>query len=96
MKHLYFILTVLISLTTLGQSYELGLVHNSGYNFKIVAIPDFTSSGDTDISDVGFTLMLPAGVADTTNPVTSLAVRTWNISQFDVSFLTSLLPNQLV
>ncbi|MFC0605357.1 T9SS type A sorting domain-containing protein [Winogradskyella pulchriflava] len=68
MKRFYFTLITLFTLTcALGQSYEFALVHNGGYNFSVVAIPDFDSVGDTDISDIGFALMLPAGNADVAN-----------------------------
>ena len=46
---------------------SFGIVNTSGYNFKIVAIPDFDSTGNTDVSNIGFTLMLPAGAADAMN-----------------------------
>ena len=65
MKKLY--TTFILVLTTLlctAQGYQFGIVHINNYDFKIVAIPDFTSAGNTDISDVGFTLILPAGMAD--------------------------------
>jgi len=89
MKPLYLILSLIfISSSTLAQNYELGLIHNSGYNFKIVAIPDFDSSGNTDISDIGFTLMLPAGLDDVVNPITFLPARIWNVTEFDAAFLT--------
>ena len=89
MKKLYFpILFFLTALMGYGQSYDFGIVHVSGYDFKVVAIPDFDSSGDTDISDVGFTLMLPAGNADITNVVGQLSGRPWATSEFDATFLT--------
>ncbi|MCF6182596.1 T9SS type A sorting domain-containing protein [Lutibacter sp.] len=91
MKKLYitfvFILTVLISN---AQGYTFGIVHISGYNFKVVAIPDFTSTGNTDVSDVGFTLVLPAGTADAVNPVGLLTARTWSVAQHDAANLTAV------
>ncbi len=67
MKKIYTIIGLfLISLSSLAQGYQFGIVHNSGYNFSIIAIPDFNAT-NTDISDIGFTLMLPAGNADVTN-----------------------------
>ncbi|NND51886.1 MAG: T9SS type A sorting domain-containing protein [Flavobacteriaceae bacterium] len=89
MKTLYtFIFSILISANCWSQNYELGLVHNSDYNFKIVAIPDFDSSGDTDISDIGFALMLPAGMDDIANQTSLLSGRVWNVTEFDAAFLT--------
>ena len=61
-----FIISLMALLCT-AQGYEFGIVHISNYDFKIVAIPNFDSAGDTDVADVGFTLMLPAGNADVTN-----------------------------
>ena len=91
MKKNYFILTFLfVALMSTAQSYKFGIVNISDYNFKIVAIPDFTSNGNTDASDVGFTLVLPAGNADAVNPVGLLTGRAWDISPFDAAFLTSL------
>lgn len=91
MKNIYLILNVLIICSFCkAQNYELGLIHISDYNFKIVAIPDFDSSGDTDISDIGFTLMLPAGMDDIVGQLTELPGRTWNVTEFDAAFLTGL------
>jgi len=60
MKHIYFSISlILLSLTTFGQGYELGLINNGDYNFSVIAVPDFDGT-DTDISDIGFALMLPA------------------------------------
>ena len=81
---------ILMSLMTSAQNYEFGLVHLNNYDFKIVAIPDFTSSGSTDVSDVGFALVLPAGSADIINQSSMLSGRTWNVSQFDAAFLSGL------
>ncbi|MBT8257386.1 MAG: T9SS type A sorting domain-containing protein [Bacteroidia bacterium] len=80
-----FILTAVICF---AQNYEFGIVHIVNYDFKVVAIPDFDSSGNTDISDIGFTLMLPAGTADITNVVGQLSGRAWSASEFDAAFLT--------
>lgn len=71
-----------------AQSYEFGIVHVSNYDFKVVAIPDFDSAGNTDVSDVGFTLVLPTGSVDITNPVGLLTSRTWTVQEFDAAFLT--------
>ena len=68
MRRFYFTLMALFTLTfAQSQSYEFAIVHNGNYNFSVVAIPDFDSAGDTDISDIGFVLMLPAGDSDITN-----------------------------
>lgn len=90
MKKNYLLLSLLLLsyVYSYAQSYEFGLVHNSGYNFKVVAIPDFTSTGNTDISDIGFTMVLPAGAVDITNQNSLLAGRTWSVQQFDTAFLT--------
>ncbi len=89
MKNLYFSIVFIITvLFSYGQAYEFGIVHVNSFDFKVVAIPDFDSSGNTDISDVGFTLMLPAGNADITNVVGQLSGRAWSTSEFDAAFLT--------
>lgn len=81
---------LLLSLTSLAQGYEFGIVHLTGANFKIVAIPDFDSSGNTDISDIGFALVLPACSNDIVNEVGLLGGRTWGLNQIPADFLTGL------
>ena len=89
MKRFYFTLITLFTLTfALGQSYEFAIVHNGGYNFSVVAIPDFDSAGDTDISDIGFALMLPAGNADVAN-LTQFNGRTLSSTQVDAATLSA-------
>ncbi len=89
-NHYLALVLILTSLFCSAQSYELGIVHVSNYDFKVVAIPDFDSAGNTDISDVGFTLVLPAGAVDATNPVGLLTARTWTVQEFDAAFLSGL------
>jgi len=90
MKKFYLIISIaLINFNMYSQNYEFGLIHVSNYDFKVVAIPDFASGGNTDVSDVGFTLVLPAGVSDLINETSLLSGRTWNVSQFDAAFLTN-------
>lgn len=80
MKQLYtFISLFLITLTGFTQGYQFGIVHNTGNNFSIIAVPDFNAT-NTDISDIGFTLMLPAGNSDITN-MTSFNGRVWTATQ---------------
>jgi hypothetical protein len=91
MKNIY--LNFILILTTIfsyAQNYELGIVHVSDYNFKIVGIPDFDSDGNTDASDIGFTLVLPAGNADVTNVVGLLTGRPWTLYDFNAAFLTGM------
>jgi len=92
MKTNYFILTFfLFSILTFSQqNYEFGLIHISNNNFKVVAIPNFDSSGNTDVSDVGFTLMLPAGASDITDITGLLSGRTWSINRLTAETLTTL------
>ncbi|MBT8266370.1 MAG: T9SS type A sorting domain-containing protein [Flavobacteriaceae bacterium] len=85
-----FILAFIVSSMAFGQTYDLGVVHVAGYDFKVVAVPDFDSAGDTDLSDVGFTLMLPAGASDVVNEASALTPRTWTVTEFDAAFLTGL------
>ncbi len=67
MKHYYtFIFALLITCTAFSQTYQFGIVHNGGYSFSVVANPDFDVT-NSDVSDIGFALMLPAGNADITN-----------------------------
>ncbi|OUS02139.1 hypothetical protein A9Q86_05675 [Flavobacteriales bacterium 33_180_T64] len=88
----YYILAylLLLSISIHAQGYQFGLIHNTGYNFKVVAIPDFTSSGNTDVSDIGFALVLPTGMADIINQNSLLVGRTWTVQQFDATFLNGL------
>ena len=87
-KHYFLLVFLLTTAFTFGQGYNFGIVYLTGYDFKVVAIPDFASSGNTDISDVGFTLMLPAGNADITNVAGQLGGRTWSTQEFDAAFLS--------
>lgn len=91
MKKLYTTLVLLITtLLCTAQGYEFGIVNVSNYDFKIIAIPNFDSSGNTDVSDVGFTIILPAGMADAVNPTGLLTARLWTIQEFDAAFLTGI------
>ena len=90
MRTLYTLILVILISPCRAQNYDLGLVHLGGYDFKIVAVPDFDSSGSTDVSDVGFTLMLPAGASDAVNAGSILPGRTWSITEFDAAFLSGL------
>jgi len=87
-KYIIIIGLVFVYFSGFSQHYELGLVHLNNYDFKIVAIPNFESSVNTDVSDIGFTLVLPAGASDIINETSLLAGRIWNVSQFDAAFLT--------
>ena len=92
----YYLLIVLLLLTYVvkAQVYQFGIVHDAGNTFKVVAIPDFnsfdtnTDSEVVDVSDVGFTLMLPADASEIQNVTTLLSVRTWNLNAYDAAFLT--------
>ena len=96
MKNYYFIALILLFITNsvYCQNYEYGIVHLSGNSFKVVAIPDFnsfdtnTDSEVVDVSDVGFTLMLPADPSEIQNVTTLLSGRTWNLNSYDAAFLT--------
>jgi hypothetical protein len=91
MKNYYLLLALfLTSLFSSAQNYELGIVHISDYDFKVVAIPDFDSAGNTDVSDVGFTLVLPAGNVNVTDVVGLLSGRPWTLYDFDAAFLTGM------
>lgn len=80
MRQLYTYLSALL-LTFCGyaQQYDFGIVHNGSNNFSIVATPDYDAT-DTDVSDIGFTLMLPSGNSDVTN-LTQFNGRTWTATQ---------------
>ncbi len=89
MKHIYFSISLLLlSLVSFGQGYELGLINNGDYNFSIIAVPDFDGT-DTDISDIGFALMLPAGDADVAN-VSQFSGRVWTATEVTASQLDGL------
>lgn len=89
MKNIYTTIGLfLISFIGFAQGYQFGIVHNTGYNFSVVAVPSFNAT-NTDISDVGFTLMLPAGNADVTN-LTLFNGRSWTATQVTATQFTSL------
>ena len=89
MKNFYTsIITLFIGYLSYAQGYEFGIQHNGAYNFSIVAIPDFDGT-DTDISDIGFALMLPAGDADITN-VSTFNGRVWGTTEFTAAQLSGL------
>ena len=80
MKQFYtFILATLVTLTTYSQGYQFGIISNGDYNFSVIATPDFDVTG-SDISDIGFALMLPAGDTDVTN-ITDFNGRVWSSTQ---------------
>ncbi|WP_040280937.1 T9SS type A sorting domain-containing protein [Psychroserpens damuponensis] len=88
MKHFYtFIFTILFSITGFSQGYQFGIVHNADYNFSIVAVPDFDAT-NTDISDIGFALMMPAGDADIIN-ISEFNGRLWTPNQVTAAQLSS-------
>lgn len=91
MKQIYNLLALLL-FCSLGysQNYDLGIVHMGNYDFKVVVIPDFNSAGNTDVSDVGFTLMLPAGMDNVIGWNAALPGRVFNVTEFDAAFLTGL------
>jgi hypothetical protein len=89
MKNIYISIALfIISLTGFAQSYEFGIVHNSGYNFSVIAIPYFDAT-NTDVSDIGFTLMLPTGSVDVTN-ITQFNGRAWTATEVTATQLTNL------
>jgi len=89
MKNLYlFIFAFSFTIVCFSQGYQFGIVHNSNYNFSIVAVPDFDAT-NTDISDIGFALMLPAGDADIIN-ISQFNGRNWTLNQVTASQLTGV------
>lgn len=89
MKYIYTLLTtILLSTSISAQGYEFGIMHNGGYSFTIVATPDFDAV-DTDISDIGFTLMLPTGNADIVN-TDQFSGRAWSSTEVTASQLDGL------
>lgn len=95
MKNYYYLLLfILATHVCQAQGYDYGILHLTGNTFKVVFIPDFasfdsnTNSGSVDISDVGFTLMLPADASEIQNLTPLLSGRTWNLNSYDAAFLT--------
>lgn len=80
------IIVFLMGILCHSQSYEFGIQHNGGYNFSIVATPNFDAT-NTDISDIGFALMLPAGDANITN-VSDFNGRPWGTTEITATQLT--------
>nr|WP_321227192.1 T9SS type A sorting domain-containing protein [uncultured Psychroserpens sp.] len=89
MKHFYILIfTILLSATAFAQnSYQFGIINNSGYNFSVVATPNFDPTGNTDISDIGLALMLPDGNIDVTN-VSQFNGRMWTANEVPAATLT--------
>lgn len=89
MKNYYLLfIAIIFGLTAHSQGYEFGIVHNTGNNFSVVAIPDFDGT-DTDISDVGFGVMLPTGNIDVAN-LSQFNGRSWTSNEVTASQLTGL------
>ncbi|WP_298904204.1 T9SS type A sorting domain-containing protein [uncultured Psychroserpens sp.] len=87
MKNLYtFLFAFVITISGTSQSYQFGIVNNDNYSFSIVAIPDFDGT-DTDISDVGFAIMLPAGNADIINS-SQFNGRNWTLNEVTATQLS--------
>jgi hypothetical protein len=90
MKQFYtvFIFT-LIALTIQAQNgYEFALVHDGGHAFSITATPNFDAA-NTDVSDVGFALMLPAGANDVVN-LSQFNGRAWSATEVTAAQLAGL------
>jgi len=90
-----FILFLFASLFTMAQGYQFGIVHLTGNQFKMIAVPDFDSdaygpNANTDVSDVGFTLVLPAGPSHITNLVSFFPSRTFDLYDYDAAFIAGL------
>lgn len=89
MKQLFIILTLLCSSVSFSQGYTFGIVQINDTEFKVIAVPDFQSSGETDASDMGFALTMPSSNATIINEVSHLPERNWSIKKYDSNFLTS-------
>ena len=68
---LLLLLALTFGLTIQAQTYQFSIQQNTGYNFSIVATPDFSKTTPfPTISQLGFTVMVPDGVtvSDATAP----------------------------
>ncbi|MFK7782889.1 T9SS type A sorting domain-containing protein [Psychroserpens sp.] len=81
------VIAFFISFVMFSQTYQFGIVHNSDYNFSIVAIPDFDAT-NTDVSDIGFALMLPTGSSDIIN-ISQFNGRNWTLTEVTAAQLTT-------
>lgn len=89
MKNIYTLILFLISISlTNAQGYDFGIIYNSDYNFSVVAIPNFDVV-DSDVSDIGFSILLPDGDFDATN-LTQFNGRNWTLTQVLAVQLTGL------
>lgn len=89
MKQLYsFIAIALITFSGFSQGYEFAIVHNQNSNFSVVAIPDYNVT-NSDMSDVGFTLMVPEGDSMITN-MTLFYGRPWTATHVTAQMFSEL------
>jgi hypothetical protein len=89
MKQNYlFICLLFLSLATFSQGYEFALVHDGDYAFSVTATPDFDATS-TDVSDIGFALMLPAGTSDVTT-LSQFNGRMWSATEVTAAQLSGL------
>ncbi len=60
---LLLLLALTLGLTIQAQTYQFSLQQNTGYNFSIIATPDYSKTAPfPTISQIAFTIMVPDGV----------------------------------
>jgi hypothetical protein len=88
-KITYLFLLSLLPVISYSQAtadfFELGIVQNSGYTFDIVAVPDFTSTGNVDFSGVGVAFIMPTGSMTVTNPAGAAGQGVFNLGSIPSS-----------
>jgi len=73
--------------TAHSQEYKFELIEGEKHDYSVIAIPDFSSNSQTNVSDIGFTIMITAGLAEIENKTTFYG-KPWQVSK--TSGLTQL------
>ncbi len=78
-----------IAKVTVVGGYEFGLVHIDSNNFKIVVIPSFDTTVNTEVTTMEFTLMLPTGSSNIQNISGNIGGGNWSVDKISASTLST-------
>jgi hypothetical protein len=88
MRNFIYILLILLFNSLNAQNYGFGIVPNGGNSALIQATTNFDVN-DADISDIGFSLILPTGNTSISN-LTDFNGRTWTVNKITAAQLNNL------